>query len=172
MHDVLAHTLSALALQLESARLVARDRDADPEVIGALERAHHLAAGGLDEARRAIGALRGDALLGPDGLSALADAFRADAGVPCELMVSGEPLALCSEARLAIYRTAQEALTNVRRHAAPDRVTIDLRYEDDGARLIVEDAGAAVPGRDGRLPGRRLRADRHARARRAARRAR
>src|SRR5215218_4410811 len=75
MHDVLAHSLSALALQLEGARLLARDRGADAEVVAAVERAHHLAAGGLAEARQAIGALRGDELPGPERLPALADAF-------------------------------------------------------------------------------------------------
>src|SRR6201999_2274944 len=43
LHDVLAHSLSALALQLEGTRLLARDRGADPEVIDGLSRAHHLA---------------------------------------------------------------------------------------------------------------------------------
>src|SRR4051794_22299672 len=52
MHDVLAHSLSALALQLEATRLMARDRDTDAEVVAAIETAHRLAAGGLDEARR------------------------------------------------------------------------------------------------------------------------
>src|SRR3954451_3735883 len=70
MHDVLAHSLSALSLQLEGARLLARDRDTDPEVTAAIERAHRLAAGGLDESRRAIAALRGDDLPGPDRLPA------------------------------------------------------------------------------------------------------
>ena len=62
LHDVLAHSLSALALQLEGSRLLARDRGADPEVIEGLERAHHLAVSGLTEARQAISALRGDDL--------------------------------------------------------------------------------------------------------------
>ncbi len=66
MHDVLAHSLSALALQLEGTRLLARDRGADPEVVEGIERAHHLAADGLGEARAAIGALRGDELPGPE----------------------------------------------------------------------------------------------------------
>src|SRR3954470_16188358 len=72
MHDVLAHSLSALALQLEGARLLARDRGSDPEVVASIERAHHLAAGGLAEARQAIAALRGDELPGPERLAALA----------------------------------------------------------------------------------------------------
>ena len=62
LHDVLAHSLSALALQLEGTRLLARDRGADPEVVAGLERAHHLAVSGLTEARQAISALRGDEL--------------------------------------------------------------------------------------------------------------
>jgi signal transduction histidine kinase len=145
MHDVLAHSLSALALQLEGARLLARDRGADPEVVAAVERAHHLAAGGLTEARQAIGALRGDELPGPERLPALADAFRESSDARCELRVAGTPLELTSEARLALYRTAQEALTNIRRHSAADRVEIDLRYAPDGTTLIVQDHGPGAP---------------------------
>ena len=145
MHDVLAHSLSALALQLEGTRLLARDRDADPEVVDAVERAHHLAAGGLAEARQAIAALRGDALPGPERLPALADAFAESSDAACELTVTGEPRELSSEARLAVYRTAQEALTNIRRHSAADRVSIALRYEDDGTTLVVQDFGPGAP---------------------------
>ena len=83
MHDVLAHSLSALALQLEGARLLARDRGADPEVVAAVERAHHLAAGGLAEARQAIArAARGRAAR-PERLPALADAS-ASADARCD----------------------------------------------------------------------------------------
>ena len=141
MHDVLAHSLSALALQLEAARLLARDRGSDPEVVGAIETAHRLAAGGLDEARRSISALRGDALPGPDGLAALVEGF----GERATLTVTGAPHELGSEARLAIYRTAQEALTNVRRHSAADRVEIVLRYGEDGTTLTVSDHGPGAP---------------------------
>jgi signal transduction histidine kinase len=148
MHDVLAHSLSALALQLESARLVARDRGADPELIDSIDRAHHQAVEGLEEARRAIGALRGDALPGPERLAALVEAFEEQSGVEAEFETLGEPRALPADASLALYRTAQEALTNVRRHAAPDRVTIRLEYRDDATVLAVEDSasrGAAIP---------------------------
>jgi signal transduction histidine kinase len=149
MHDVLAHSLSALSLQLEGARLLARDRDADPEVVAAVERAHHLAAGGLAEARQAIGALRGDELPGPERLPALAGAFAEQSDARCSLDIEGDPRELSSEARLALYRTAQEALTNVRRHSAAQRVEIALRYADDGTTLVVQDFGpgalVAVP---------------------------
>jgi signal transduction histidine kinase len=145
MHDVLAHSLSALALQLEGARLLARERGADPEVVAAVERAHYLAAGGLAEARQAIGALRGDELPGPERLPALADAFAEHSDARCSLDVTGEPRELSSEARLALYRTAQEALTNVRRHSAAQRVEIALRYAEDGTTLLVRDFGPGAP---------------------------
>jgi signal transduction histidine kinase len=150
LHDVLAHSLSALALQLEGTRLLARDRGADPAVVEAVERAHHLAAEGLEEARAAIGALRGDELPGPERLQQLAAAF----GDRCRLTVGGTPRELASEARLAIYRTAQEALTNVLRHSAADRVEMSLAYEDGGTRLVVEDHGPGAPVAVGaRSPG-------------------
>jgi signal transduction histidine kinase len=141
MHDVLAHSLSALALQLEGARLLARERGADAEVVGAIERAHHLAGEGLAEARDAIAALRGEALPGPERLQHLASAFAGDASVT----VVGEPRELNSEARLALYRTAQEALTNVLRHSAADRVELRLEYSDAGTRLVVQDFGPGAP---------------------------
>ena len=141
MHDVLAHSLSALALQLEGTRLLARDRGADPEVVDAVERAHHLAAEGLAEARAAIGALRGDELPGPERLEQLADAYPGDTRVT----VTGTPRELSSEARLAVYRAAQEALTNVLRHSAADRVEIELAYEDGATRLVVQDHGRGAP---------------------------
>jgi signal transduction histidine kinase len=59
--------------------------------------------------------------------------------------VTGEPRELSSEARLALYRTAQEALTNVRRHSAAQRVEIALRYADDATTLVVQDFGPGAP---------------------------
>jgi len=146
MHDVLAHSLSALAVQLEGARLLARRTGADTSVVEAVERSHHLAKGGLEEARRAIEALRGGDMPGPDRLSALADDFREQTGVETALAFDGEPRELPSDARLAVYRTAQEALTNVRRHACAERVDVHLRYADDGTWLTVEDRGSASNG--------------------------
>jgi signal transduction histidine kinase len=66
MHDVLAHSLSGLVLKLEGARLMARRGGGTaPELQAALDRSHSLAKTGLEEARRAIGLLRDDALPGP-----------------------------------------------------------------------------------------------------------
>jgi signal transduction histidine kinase len=155
MHDVLAHSLSGLALQLEGARLLAIDDPADPRLAGTIERAHHLARSGLQEARKAIGMLRDEELPGPERLAALAAEFECDSGVRCDVTISGEPHELGSQARLAVYRVAQEALTNIRKHAHADRVKMGLSYEPDGTRLTVEDIGAdrsplvLLPGGEG-----------------------
>jgi signal transduction histidine kinase len=145
MHDVLAHSLSALALQLESTRLLARDRDTDADVVRSLDSAHHLAAQGLDEVRRAIATARGDQLPGPERLQDLAQAFEQHSGVPVALSIAGEPHELAPDARLAIYRTAQEALTNVRRHSTAESVSVRLDYRPDATVLAVEDHAAGPP---------------------------
>ena len=146
MHDVLAHSLSGLVLQLEGARLLAaRDRERlDPELGSAIERAHHLAKAGLEESRRAIGMLRGDDLPGPERLDDLVAGFERDSAIPCRVTVDGAERELGSEARLTVYRVAQEALTNVRKHAGAQRVELHLRYEPEGVRLVVEDFASAA----------------------------
>jgi signal transduction histidine kinase len=144
MHDVLAHSLSALALQLSAARLLAVQRGSDPEVVGALERAHQFARSGIDEARRAVGLLREDDLPGPDRLEKLANSLQADTGIPCSLTTSGEQHDLDPDARLTLYRVAQEALSNVRKHSSAERVQMELGYTPNGTSLIVEDFGSAA----------------------------
>jgi len=139
MHDVLAHSLSGLVLNLEGAMLLAGRGGADPQVSDAIDRAHRLAKTGLEEARRAIGMLRDDALPGPERLADLAAEFEADTGVPCKVAVTGDGRDLGTDGRLTLYRVAQEALTNIRKHARADRVEIHLAYEPCGTRLTIED---------------------------------
>jgi signal transduction histidine kinase len=139
MHDVLAHSLSGLMLQLEGARMLAADDPGDPRLPGIIERAHHLGKSGLEDARRAIGMLRDDELPGPERLASLAAHFQEVSGVPCQFTVSGHACELPSQARLAVYRVAQEALTNITKHACPDRVEVHLGYEPRQIRLTVED---------------------------------
>jgi signal transduction histidine kinase len=111
MHDVLAHTLSGLALQVQGARSLARTvvppgPDGE-ELVAVLDRAHTLARDGLAEARQAIGALRGAQLPGPELLPALIEEHRHAHPAACRFDVSGAPAPLSPEARLALYRTAQ-----------------------------------------------------------------
>jgi signal transduction histidine kinase len=126
-------------LQMEGARMLAAGDPADPRLPGIIERAHQLGKSGLDEARRAIGMLRDDALPGPDRLASLAADFQEVSGVPCQFTVSGQGYELSSEARLAVYRVAQEALTNITRHSSPQRVEMHLGYEPRRTRLTIED---------------------------------
>jgi signal transduction histidine kinase len=143
MHDVLAHSLSGLVVQLEGARLLAVSDPADGRLAATIDRAHQLAKSGLDEARRAISMLRDDELPGPDKLAALARSFQADTGIPCQYTQTGDPVELRSAVKLALYRATQEALTNIRKHAHPERVEVRLEYSQDGVSLAVEDFAAA-----------------------------
>jgi signal transduction histidine kinase len=144
MHDVLAHALSGLVLNLETARLLADQRGAGPQVGDAIDRARRLAKTGLEEARHAIGTLHDDALPGPERLTGLAAEFEADTGVPCEVaMTGGNQRDLGTDGRLTLYRVTQEALTNIRKHARADRVEIRLAHEPSGTRLAIEDFGSS-----------------------------
>jgi signal transduction histidine kinase len=141
LHDVLAHTLSGLALHLEAARLLASQPGTNPALHDAVDDAHRLAKAGLQEARRAVGALRGEELPGAALLPQLVDEHRLSARGGSAFTVSGEPVALVPEAELALYRAAQEALSNVRKHAPAASVEVELRWEDDRVVLAVEDVG-------------------------------
>jgi signal transduction histidine kinase len=139
MHDVLAHSLSGLMLQLEGARMLAAQPDANGQLPPALDRAHHLARAGLEEARRAIAALRDEDLPGPNRLEQLTADFQHDSNILTSLTISGKQRPIDSESALTIYRVAQEALTNIRKHANPQRVELHLRYDPDGIRLAIDD---------------------------------
>jgi signal transduction histidine kinase len=141
IHDVLAHSLSGLLLQLEGARMLAARPTANGQLPAALDRAHHLAHAGLEEARGAISALRDDELPGPDRLERLTADFSRDSSIDTTLAISGEPRALDSQTSLTLFRVAQEALTNSRKHAQPQRVELRLSYETDGTRLLIQDYG-------------------------------
>jgi signal transduction histidine kinase len=142
MHDVLAHSLSGLALNLEGARLMAERAGTDPRVTEAIHRAQRLAKTGLDEARDAIGMLRGESLPDPTRLAELTRDFEVDTGIACTFALEGPERELAPDARLTVYRVAQEALTNVRKHAQPERVELRLLYEDTGTELTVQDHAA------------------------------
>jgi signal transduction histidine kinase len=139
MHDVLAHSLSGLVMQLEGARLLAASDPADPRLASTIDRAHHLAKGGLVEARRAISMLRDDELPSPGHIEAMATEFARDSGIPCRFVTTGAPRDVSSGTRLALYRVAQEALTNIRTHAQPGRVEVTLTYKPQAVSLVVED---------------------------------
>jgi len=108
-------------------------------------RAGQLAREGLAETRRAIGALRGEALPLPELLDALASGYRTDLSAPARLTVDGPPRDLDPDTGLARYRTAQEAVTNVRKHAPGAPVTLSLRYDPDAVSLTVHNGQSDRP---------------------------
>lgn len=144
LHDVLAHTLSSLSLHLESTRVLAKSREVDAEVMERIDRAVALARTGLLEARDAVGTLRDDALPGPARLPALVADFERDSGLTVRFSESGTPGQLAPEARVAVFRAAQEALTNVAKHAGATAVDVTLAWLADEVVLRVSDNGHGV----------------------------
>jgi signal transduction histidine kinase len=141
LHDVLAHSLSGAAIQLEGARVLAERREADPQIRAAIDRAGGLVKDGLANARQAVSALRGEELPGVSRLPALIESYRRDLNVDASLNVEGEARALPPELSLALYRGAQEALTNVARYASGAATTVTLRYAADRTTLCIANGG-------------------------------
>ena len=140
IHDVLAHALAGLAIQLEATRsLIERGAERDV-VLERVSRAHALAREGLDETRRAIGALRGEPLAVSEMLEALVSDYRSSG--PSSIQLSGPVETLQGQPALTVIRVAQEALTNVRKHAPGAEVRLELAVTDQ-IRLLIEDHPAA-----------------------------
>lgn len=148
IHDILAHSLSAQIVHLEGARLLLR-ADRSQEALDRVERARELAKKGLDEARSAVAALRDDAQPLPAALDALAEEFRDATGRPCDVVVRGHERRLPPETELAMIRTAQEAVTNVRRHAPGSPATVRLSFGDRTCELEVVNPPSEKPGTPG-----------------------
>jgi signal transduction histidine kinase len=142
LHDTLAHSLSALTVQLEALRtLLAHDpADAREAVIeiAALSRR------GLEESRRAIQALRTDPVETLGLAGALRDAlqaFQVRTGVVADLTVAGRESDLTTEEAQTLFRITEEALNNVERHAAARRVGVRLAFGADRIDLVIRDDG-------------------------------
>lgn len=132
IHDILAHSLSAQIVHLEGARLLLRRGDDSGAALDRVERAQKLARTGLEETKRALSALRDDAPPVGEVLRGLAEEFEAVSERTCTVTIEGEERRLPAGTSLAVVRTAQEALTNARRHAPGADVRVDLRYGTDG----------------------------------------
>jgi signal transduction histidine kinase len=137
VHDVLAHSLGALGIQLQTVRALLTVHDDQDRALQALATAQRMASGGLTETRRAVHALRTDTLPLHDELTRAAAelAERHDIGV--QYRTAGAPLPLPPEAIVALLRTAQESLVNAVKHAPGADIAVDLDYRDEGVRLTV-----------------------------------
>lgn len=139
LHDVLAHTLSALSLQLEGLdALISRGGAPDPEVADQMDRIKRLVRDGLGEARGAVAALREDLPPLDQRLAQLA----AERNAAVE--VAGRPRQLAPDVALALYRVAQEALTNAAKHAPGAPAAVRLDYT--GQEVALDVTNPAPPG--------------------------
>ena len=143
LHDTLAHSLSALTVQLEALRILMTN---DPGAArAAVDDIAELAKSGLEESRKAIQALR----TGPVETMGLTGALRAAieslqerTGAQASLSIAGEESHLTSEEAQVLYRIADEALSNVERHASAQRVEVRLDCGADRIDLVIRDDGA------------------------------
>ena len=157
LHDVVAHHISMIAVQAETARLATPGMPA----AGAqrLLEIGDTARAGLTEMRRLLGVLREDAQAADPGqadadrhpqpglqqLNELLDEARDASGTGTRLIVSGPPATLDPGVELAAYRIVQEALTNARRHAPGAAVDVELHFADDALWLRIRDNGPGPP---------------------------
>ncbi|MEV7195543.1 histidine kinase [Streptomyces sp. NPDC093510] len=140
IHDVLAHSLSAQLVHLEAARLLIEGDATKGQILDRVVAARSMAREGLAETRQALSALRGEMTPVEDFLRELVTTDRAS------VSVAGDRRALPAEASQAVRRVAQEALTNVRKHAPGAKIRVCLRYGDGEVRLDVRDSGGRSPG--------------------------
>ncbi|MDT0547981.1 sensor histidine kinase [Streptomyces lonegramiae] len=161
LHDVVAHHISTLSVQAETARLTTPGLP--PLGAERLLAIGDTARQALTEMRRLLGVLRDDASSGPptrrpqpglDQLLTLVDEARDTAGGGVRLVVRGRIAPLEPGLELTAYRIVQEALTNARRHAPGAPVDVELHYAEGALRVTVRDIGPVTgPMSPGPAPG-------------------
>ena len=145
LHDEVGQTLTAVLLQLS--RLEQRMPDS---LSGELSEAQDAARASLEDVRRIATDLRPEALkdLGlASALATLSDGFGRRTGLRVERQIQTPMPPLENEAELVVYRIAQEALTNVARHARSDTATLTVESDADRLTLTVRDHGCGLPER-------------------------
>jgi signal transduction histidine kinase len=151
VHDVLAHTLSGLAIQLETAEAILSESAEPAAALDVIRRSRRLVVEGMDETRRAVSALRGDSTSVERGLVDLLERIRAQ-GTVAELEIDGEQRALPADVQLALLRIAREAVTNAQRHASGTPVAVRLRFDATETVMTIRNV-AADDGRNGAVSG-------------------
>jgi signal transduction histidine kinase len=139
MHDVLAHSLAGLSVQLQAIRAVAARENVSRTVLDPIDKAAQLARDGLAEARAAVSTLRDPVGLGVDALPALVERHPGQA----RLDVTGDPGSVSPDAGHAVYRAVQESLTNAARYAPGSAVTVGLVWSATALTVTVDDTGRA-----------------------------
>jgi signal transduction histidine kinase len=153
LHDVVAHAVSVMVLQVGAVRHKLPDSMAeDGDALRNVEQAGRTA---LTEMRGLLAAMRRDgdeAELTPqpglDGLDSLLEEIER-AGLPVQLHVDGEPVALPRGIDLSAYRIVQEGLTNALKHARASNADVTVRYRPDELQIEVRDNGEGSPTNNG-----------------------
>ncbi len=144
IHDTLAQGLTATMLQLESADALLHAGGGFERARQPLRRALNLTQANLEEARRSVLDLRAAPLEDrplAEALEALVSRWEAETGLEASFEAVNGARPLPPRVEVALYRVCQEALANVARHAAADRVTVRLVVTPERVRLGVEDDG-------------------------------
>ncbi|MCM6778262.1 histidine kinase [Nocardia sp. CDC159] len=142
LHDVLAHSLGALAVQLDVAEGLLSEKGDVPGALARVRRSRRLAANGMAEARAAVAALRHDIPPLDEGLRGLVDGYRRDHHMTVDCQVTGTPRPVDSAAAVSLLGTAREALTNASKHAPGAPVSIVLSFDPARVRLSVHNPAA------------------------------
>jgi signal transduction histidine kinase len=137
IHDVLAHSLGALGIQLQVVRALLAEQGDTGRALSLLDQAQRMAKDGLAETRRAVHALRTDTARLDEQLTALIDTHRIRHHASISFRVGGQPRPLPPEATIALIRAAQEALVNTAKHAPRQPVDIGLQYGEDRVQMII-----------------------------------
>ena len=137
IHDVLAHSLGALGIQIQAAKAVLVDQGDIDRAVDVLTTAQRMAADGLVETRRAVHALRVDTLPLDQELDRAVGTHGQRYGVDAGFVAGGVPRPLPPDATVALLRTAQEALINAAKHAGGQRIAVRLDYRPDEIQLTV-----------------------------------
>jgi signal transduction histidine kinase len=145
LHDVLAHSLAGLSLNLQGARLMLVRDGASPDAIAQIERAQKLAVDGLSEARNAVAALRDDLVPVTKAVADLVTGYRLDTGATAELTVEGEPRELTAAAGTTVVRAVQESLSNTRKYAPAADVQVVMAFGRDHVEVTVRDKQGRRP---------------------------
>ncbi|MEZ4769699.1 MAG: GAF domain-containing sensor histidine kinase [Caldilineales bacterium] len=144
LHDTLAQSLAAIALQLESADALLEAGAPVDRISAAVQRAMELTRASLDEARRSVLDLRAAPLEGrtlAEALSALVGAVDGRAGLRASLELIGAARPLPARIEIGLFRITQEALNNVVQHARATRCRVRLTTTPEEVRLLVTDDG-------------------------------
>lgn len=159
IHDSLGHYLTAVAMQVQSARAMITSSGLAiqlPEVVDALRKAEGLSQEALTDIRRSVTALRETTVVQPslpEALNDLCKASASDKSVGIHFSVEGVQRTLATQATLTLYRVAQEGITNIYKHAQASCAQIVLSYEHECVRLTVEDNGIGILSNDANIDG-------------------